>query len=495
MSEAEYLKTEPGEDDLEVKITDLEARAAEDSRNEIALVAATRFLDRQFSAKRRPARLAVTCVVVLSVLLLLLSSNGNLSWLIANSLIPSASYSSARAKLSPLLSTFPVVQQDGLTCLTSAAWSPDSKYIAVLGYSQDCPQVHYRYQSGLLNLYDAHSAKLIAQVRPDAIIFAALSKQFTQSQAAPIVLYNSVVWSPDGQQIALTFFADFLPDQTAPTFAGIFLLGEHGEHKVFLWRERRTDSFPSYLSWDLQRGVPTVVTYEHETYPLPLGTVNIDPALAYRWGANGALIPEMQASGADPLISSCVPVGNSDGGASFTLWQPGWAARTSTSNNGSIHVPGLYTWNTLFTAWSPDGRYLANEVFTGGRFAPPGLVSPGHQILVDFGMDQLLTLKVRDPALTDVLNQLPQSYGGSSDVAVAWRPDGHILAIYDNSSVDLYDCATGEKLASLIPHDGIPADLGGTDDILRWSPDGSHLLLSSTNWGPLSLWGPGQLPK
>ncbi len=109
-------------------------------------------------------------------------------------------------------------------------------------------------------------------------------------------------------------------------------------------------------------------------------------------------------------------------------------------------------------------------------------------------MDQLSTLQVRDRALKQVLDALPTSETGSSGMLLSWRPDGRVLAAFNGTNVDLYDCATGRKLASLIPRGDNAVSLGGTD-ILRWSPDGSRLLLSSVTWGQVSLWEPGQLLK
>ena len=45
------------------------------------------------------------------------------------------------------------------------AWSPDNQQIAVLGYGVYCPQPQGQYVPGLVNVYDGHSAKLLAQIR------------------------------------------------------------------------------------------------------------------------------------------------------------------------------------------------------------------------------------------------------------------------------------------------------------------------------------------
>src|SRR5260221_14054542 len=91
-------------------------------------------------------------------------------------------------------------QQDGIACLTDAAWSPDSQFIAVLGYTQDCPQDEY--VPGIVNLYNVHSHHLMKQLHPDAAIERVLNgppastgRPFGQqptvgrSDAPPLVLF------------------------------------------------------------------------------------------------------------------------------------------------------------------------------------------------------------------------------------------------------------------------------------------------------------------
>ena len=124
----------------------------------------------------------------------------------------------------------------------------------------------------------------------------------------------------------------------------------------------------------------------------------------------------------------------------------------------------------------------------------------GPQALKDLGVDQLPVLQVHNKALAQVLHtlsSLPDTNGnpnGGPSINVSWRPDGRVLAMDNAGHVDIYDCASGRKLSSLAP--STPPDrLNGFQDVLRWSPDGTHLLLSSTDWGPMQLWGPGQLPQ
>src|SRR5712692_3179246 len=108
-------------------------------------------------------------------------------------------------------------QQDGIACLADAEWSPDSQFIAVLGYTQDCPQDEY--VPGIVNLYDVHSHHVIKQLHPDAAIERVLNgppasagRPFGPqppvggSGTPPLVLYYvHITWSPDGQRLAVTF--------------------------------------------------------------------------------------------------------------------------------------------------------------------------------------------------------------------------------------------------------------------------------------------------
>jgi hypothetical protein len=78
---------------------------------------------------------------------------------------------------------------------------------------------------------------------------------------------------------------------------------------------------------------------------------------------------------------------------------------------------------------------------------------------------------------------------------LAWNPNGHVVTDYSGGkSVDLSDCLNGDRLASLVLKSkdaASPADAL----LLRWSPDGLHLLISSVLWGLETLWSPNQLPK
>jgi len=144
----------------------------------------------------------------------------------------------------------------------------------------------------------------------------------------------------------------------------------------------------------------------------------------------------------------------------------------------------MYTWNTDFAAWSPDGRYLIDEIGLTGLLQPPGQLFPSHKALVALGLNQAPLLPIHDGALLMVVERA---------TALAWSPDGRILAAYTAGNIiNLYDCVNGHKLASLLVQTKYPAPAAQAI-IMRWSSDGSHLLLSSVAWGLMSIWSPNHL--
>src|SRR5437588_564896 len=331
-------------------------------------------------------------------------------------------------------------------------------------------------------------------------VFSFLLSRVTHTSASPsqgssdILLYEQntlrcladTAWSPDGQYLAVLFGAVSSPDPTTPGIDGVLLLGKDGKQHVFLRQETPEESkFYSYVRWDLQQGVATL---------LPVFAFNANSsgflftsaALSYHWGAGDVLVPNTQTGNTSPSTPALSPVGNPDGDSSFSTWQPGYIFYLTRSGNGSLYVPGVYVWQTFFTAWSPDGRFLVEGLAGGARLEVPGQKSLGTQALKDLGVDQLPVLQVHNKALAQVLHtlsSLPDTNGGPNggpSINIPWRPDGRVLAMDNAGHVDIYDCATGRKLSSLAP--STPPDrLNGFQDVLRWSPDGTHLLPSSTD--------------
>ncbi|HKV58333.1 MAG TPA: WD40 repeat domain-containing protein [Ktedonobacteraceae bacterium] len=455
---------------------------------------ARRFMQRwQVLHSRRRLRKISSAGLVLAILLIILLLSGNSFFsLVASQLrtgfglfqqtVPQT-HSSSLLNVSPPL--IHVHGQDGIACLLDAQWSPAGDAIAVLGYAYNCPNNHD--VPGILNIYNAHTGKLIAQWQPDDTILTVMDAPTIENQGASTLgvlatssyqmassgsanvgstrllpfSYIHVMWSPDGQRLALSFIV-YMQQQP---FFGILEMKINGHSsRVIFQPPNLNQGMP--IEWDFATGQA-------------LGFTRISPAIAYRWGPHGALIPEM------PLSDNAVqpvplpgPVGNPDGNAAFTIWQPGFTRITN--------VAGYYKWGTIFSAWSPDGRYLIDDIDLQGLFKPPGSLLPNAHALSNLMLLHYKRLLPRDVALLQAADGFP---------VISWRPDGHILATYAmHGSVILYDSRTGHALETL----KLPANqplLAGSLALLRWSPDGSHLLLSSTLNGLVNIWGSGQLPQ
>jgi WD40 repeat protein len=381
-------------------------------------------------------------------------------------------------------STLPTLpQQDGISCLSDATWSPDSHFIAVLGYQQNCsPEL---YVPGLVNLYEAHTGTLLTQVHPDGAILQALNQPLTAPpqqafSSSPsrstvdasglAIHYVHVIWSPDSQRLAFTFT---LAAQSS-VMNGVVLMSRGGAHPQ-VWFQHQHPTAPSYAEWDVERRKPIAST----TVPLP-------PALAYHWGTYGTLLPkELPPTTSGPANLSRGPIGNPDGDHSFTIWQPALMhAILFTDASGSYSIS---TWRTSFAAWSPDGHYLVEGLGLPGLLAPADRPFPSHKVVHAFNVDQAPILPLRDAAMYEVVES-----AGIEDtdtvLTLAWSPNGRMLAAYQaGNTLALYNGTNGHKLAAFaLP--GKPAAPPADAVALRWSPDGSHLLLSSMSWGLIALW-------
>ena len=459
-----------------VTITDLEQRDPLGESKHFGLTSP--LLRWQRSPYRRRWRL--TCTVSFLLLLVVLLSVSPVS--------PSSMIESFRRAYAPQAhpshpgSGLPVLpQRDGITCLRDAMWSPDSTLIAVLGYSQNCSSV--ASVPGLVILYEARTSQLLRQLHPDEALVQTLNRssgsvsepsarvpqQKQGGGSALVISYLHVIWSPDTQRLAFTFHVA----ASSPSLDGIVLMNRDGTQTQVLL-DQQNPLAPSYAEWDLERKM--LIT--SNVFPFL-------PALAYHWGPKGTVIPgrllPTQFLPAAPPLS---PIGNPDGDASFTLWQPGLAQVTS-STDPSGTSSTIHTWSTSFAAWSPDGRYLINDLSFWGLLTSPEVISAGTPFFQ--GIDP-----ARDRSETGaegLTNQCAaQLQAGKTTLAFAWSPNGRVLADYGaGKRVDLSDCPTGHQFASFTLQSQYPAP--SADAVaLRWSPDGTRLLLSNVASGLVSLW-------
>src|ERR1051326_5790234 len=480
------------QDDGEVEIVDLDLPGETSGRT--SLLASDRFLIWQRTLNRRRVRLLTAPGLLFLIALIFLLNihmnipisfstsphNGNIAQVVAQA---------PPVEIKPSIVGFP--RKDGFGCVNNIAWSPDSKYIALVGYQKACAQGNQVYERGLVAVYDALSGNLIGQLRPDEAVLQAFHRQFPAAHNSPVIHYASILWSPDSKALALTFSLG-LPLLAGPgKFLGVALIPAGIGNIEVLLHFQKDSSLP--VEWDLQQHE---VINNSSLQPFVSAGTAISPTFTYRWGTNGSLIPSLfrryRAFRQQFDESQFVGIGDPDGGRSFTIWQPGMSTLYMQNGGVSTDVPEIYTWNTLFVAWSPDGRYLLDAFFLEGRFQVPGQPLPSQQTLAGLHMQQLPVLRVRDMALQHLLLTLNAS---STSVLASWHPDGYILASYSYQmgDLDLFSCVTGDEIASLLlPTPFANFVLGGTT-IMRWSPDGSRLLLFDPQLGMVMTWQIGRL--
>ena len=89
----------------------------------------------------------------------------------------------------------------------------------MLGYRDQCPTddpSSYNYQAGVLHIYTAATGRLVRTILPDATVLALPGIPAAPAPVQPtsvaadtsksVLDYTHVLWSPDGQQLALTYF-------------------------------------------------------------------------------------------------------------------------------------------------------------------------------------------------------------------------------------------------------------------------------------------------
>lgn len=410
-----------------------------------------------------------------------------------------------------------VPSQHGLACLQDVAWSPDGKQLAVIGYQDQCPSDDpsgYNYQPGVLQIYAVATGQLVRSLSPDVTVLRLPGLPAPPANAQPtspgadtsktVLEYTHVLWSPDGQQLALTFaISRFNATDTVsvPAYGGLVLFNSDGTfERAALIPETYARS--SAIRWDIARMGSSSGGEAGEV-------VSVPPAQSYSWTA-GQLFPEAPLS--SPPVATA-PVGDPDGGNTFSISQPGRIVFDTVGfvNGSEVTInPGIYTSFTAFAVWSPDGRYVIASVSQFGIVHPVGERNPTAAGLQTLGDDTAPNLPIRDRALQHLLVSLTPSGNSEAQVTntddIAWSPSGHILAaIPDNPSssgpssspssapVTLYDSATGTTMETLHPYasnnQGSQNSVGFMS-LLYWSADGSHILAYSDQLDTITIWGP-----
>lgn len=435
------------------------------------------------------------------------------------------------------------------TCPKDIAWSPDGATVALLGYQRNCALSnpgYYSYHPGDIQLYDATTGKTTVEIQPDRIIADALrlrpptiatpmpgappSDRDTSQQA---IDYGHILWSPDGKQLAVTFSVLLATeavgdgDFKATTIQGVLLRNASGGETHVLSHALADGERYSGL-WNLKAGAyiplagspsprdPSDTGWNADPALLP-------PALRYQWGSDGRLQPVTPLDETSAPVSQLgTPVGQPDGGKDFSVWQPGLLeliSRIYSPEPGQapeqLKTP-IETWQTTIAAWSADGAYLfagdQGQEIWHWRIPLTGQPSPDVETLTRVGLIGAPQLPVRDAAMAAVLQRYHDTSlnpnAGLTLLYLAWSPDGKRLAVQaemppkagliapKDFAVSVYDCASGKALGTLTPTLGLGsgAGIGIPQTFLRWSPDGSHLLLSTAGLNGVQVWGAKDLP-
>ena len=297
---------------------------------------------------------------------------------------------------------------NGLDCPHDAAWSPHSTLVALLGYQGGCPApvdftdtpIFAHPLPGLLSVYTVVSGRLVAKLQPDHLILPhiplpdGLRALATTLQRDPTsflqVDYTHVLWAADDDHLAITFTV-FVPSgpptgdytTTPPTYiwpgstaVGALMTDLSGKQAHVL-EQPQVGANPMYVEWNVTTGTALA--------PTPSMSVNSafaaqTPALAYRWSADGGLNPEDSLTFAALLAAPpLAPIGDPEGGAIFTIWQPGVAATTIPGSPSRPALSDAATWTVNIAALSPNGRFLVENVGLRGLLASNASPPPSKQ--------------------------------------------------------------------------------------------------------------------
>src|SRR5436309_6353751 len=200
MGYSKYEEQYDYQQDDEIEITNLDL--PDNTGDSLLLLAAQRFVKWQRSLTHKSLRRFFTVGIVLLTFLAVWPNIQSSLFILSplrNNLL--ALFSKQQQSSSTIMSQSPPVtikpsmvflpERDGFACVVDATWSPDSKYVALLGYQGVCEMDSHGGGRGarstsvkLLNgagsvvIHDALSGKKIGQIQPARPILEALRTQF-----------------------------------------------------------------------------------------------------------------------------------------------------------------------------------------------------------------------------------------------------------------------------------------------------------------------------
>ncbi len=390
---------------------------------------------------------------------------------------------------------------DQIGCPQDASWSLDGSKIALFG--ENCGG-----SDTMLNIYDAATGTLVAHTDMTASAKQTLQSFAPATVTRVLVGFHAALWTSDYLFVPFEVFDPGAADPTSAVPAE-GLLGYNPDGRAPLQAAvgivpNRSGPF-SYVGWD-GNGFTSSYT---ATYPdalvghAPNQSVysSLPPALTYdlRSFEPHPLIPLTYRT--SPPNDPGGRIGDPTSALHLTIWQPSTLTYFSTIP-GTSTPASIVLFDTNFAVLAPPILYT-NLTFEG-RLVPPDQPAPDVAAL---GAAGLLApwLPIRDSALAYVLTDLEHSAApGVGPAAVAWRPDGARLAYQPGIAIGagagprahdvrIYDCTSGQVLATLTPPRPAGAPITATN-LLRWSPDGTKLMLLDRVASEIVVWGKGQLP-
>ena len=385
----------------------------------------------------------------------------------------------------------------GLLNPQGAAFSPDGARLAVIGDFSPCHQLIPglpRCGHGLA-IYDGHTGKLMQASPIEPLLGVTIpddSSRLARGSGGFVIL-TDLGWSPDSVWIAMVYTVFDTPVPTSPDNmldSGLLLINpQTGATRVIRGDSGYFDSIegssPTRPIWHLSSGGETA-------------GFTPAPGLIYSWSAAGLPTPTLPLrSPLDTLPATAsvgYPVGLPDGGAPFTIWQPGLILGPGSTPNGG----GRSEFVTSFVSWSSDGQNVGT--FTLGLSLPTPMraesvvsASQGTPVPSVLQPATLPATPPRDVALARVQEAVGQ-YGWA---LVGWNPAGDTLASVVcfariGESLELRDAASGAVVGAaplrLQPGDPGCADNATTNLTMTWAPDGSIVVLLDRTSSTLTLW-------
>jgi hypothetical protein len=369
------------------------------------------------------------------------------------------------------------LQAEGKFCARDSAWSPDSRRLAIVGTHGNTCNVVSKATPGEVAILDARTGKRLTSYHPDAAILEAASHLPVTAGTAsrmPQLEYDDVVWSAQGDRLALTFvLGGTRPFQT---YDGLAILTLHGGAiHVYLHSTPRIFNQTGYFVWDLATG--------DSVLQKPWSTegdyrVDLPPGPAYSWNEADTLVPSALLP-SDSFMPS--RIGNPIGDATFSVWQRGVLVALKPAQRSDINEPPVYVFTATFNAWSPDGRYFIEAAHLAGRVENSEQIPPSTVSVAMLQLDHNPILPLRDQCLQTAIDHLPAAtippYAIGS--TIAWSPNGRVAALSLPTGIGIFNCQSGKLLRSYFneaPHDVYTPVQG-----FLWSPDGKWLLIQPMN--------------